>query len=150
VSRILAIDFGERRIGLAVSVAGGLCLPLATLHRRNDRDAVADILAVAEQEEIGHLVVGEPLGVDGSRGDAAERARSFAERLGRASRLPVSLHPETLTTVAARERLRAAGVDLRRSPERLDEVAAQVLLEDFLAHRSGADAEPGRREAGSP
>lgn len=136
MTRFLAIDFGERRIGLAVSATDRLCLPLTTLSRRNDREAVAEILATAEREEAEHLVVGEPLNVDGSSGPAARRARSFAGRLGRAGDLPVSLHQETLTTVAARERLREAGVDLRREPERLDAVSAQLLLEDFLEHRS--------------
>jgi putative Holliday junction resolvase len=138
MTRFLAIDFGERRIGVAVSASGRIALPLETLLRRNDRDAVAQILAAAEREEAGHLVVGEPVNVDGSRGAPAERAKRFAALLGRASGLPVSLHPETLTTVTARERLRDAGVDLRRSPERLDAVSAQVLLEDFLAHHDEA------------
>ncbi|HVS14425.1 MAG TPA: Holliday junction resolvase RuvX [Thermoanaerobaculia bacterium] len=135
MTRLLGIDFGERRIGLAVSTED-VVLPLRTLERRNDREAVETIVGVAREQSASRLVVGEPLRVDGTRGAAAERARSFAARLERRSGLPVSLHPETLTTVAARERLRDAGVDLRRFPERLDAVAAQVLLEDFL--RTGA------------
>lgn len=146
MTRFLAIDFGERRIGLAVSAAGDLSLPLETLLRRSDREAVADILAAAAQEEIGHFVVGEPIGIDGTRGPSARRAQRFAALLERASGLPVSLHPETLTTVAARERLRAAGLDPRRAPERLDAVAAQVLLEDFLSHRCVTDRRLGQEE----
>jgi putative Holliday junction resolvase len=132
MTRLLAIDFGERRIGLALSADGELVLPLQTLHRRTDREAVAQIVEAGRTEAVDGFVVGEPVLVDGSRGEAAQRTRSFAARLERASGLPVTLHPETLTTVAARERLRSTGVDLRRHPGRLDEVAAQILLEDYL------------------
>ena len=146
MTRFLAIDFGERRIGLAVSAPGDLSLPLRTLQRRSDREAVADILAAAAQEGIGHFVVGEPIGIDGTRGRSARRAQGFAALLERASGLPVSLHPETLTTVTARERLRAAGLDPRRAPERLDAVAAQVLLEDFLSHRCATGRRLGQED----
>jgi putative holliday junction resolvase len=139
MTRFLGIDFGERRIGLAVSAEGELVLPLCTVERRSDREAIERIAGIARDESVERLVVGEPLRVDGTRGAAADRARAFAARLERLSGLPVTLHPETLTTVAARERLREAGVDLRRFPGRLDAVAAQVLLEDYLRAATAHD-----------
>ena len=129
--RLLAVDLGSKRIGLAVS-AGTLALPLCTVARRNDREAVDAIAAVAREEGVTGLVVGEPLRLDGSRGDAAERARAFAAKLARASGLPCTLVDERLTSRAAEDRLRAAGVDPRRHPERVDQVAAQILLEEAL------------------
>ena len=136
--RILAIDFGERRIGVAISDASGtLPTPLVTLERRDDRSAVGALLEIIRDEGVEGLVVGEPRRLDGSRGDAARRAAGFAERLAAAADLPCELVDEALTSVEARERLRAAGVDVRRHPERVDAVAAQIILEEALARRRG-------------
>jgi len=137
VMRSLGIDFGERRIGLAISdPEGRLALPLTTLERRNDRSAVREIAEIARREGVGRLVLGEPVGLDGQRGEAAERVRRFGNRLAGITGLPVRLINESLTTVEAQERLRAAGVDTRREPERIDAVAAQILLQEAL------DSEP--------
>ncbi len=134
--RILGIDFGERRIGVAISdAAESLSTPLTTLSRRSDREAIRELIEIAREEGVEALVVGEPRRLDGSRGDAAERAASFARKLGRASGLPCELIDEALTSVEAKARLRSAGVDPRRHPERVDAVAAQILLEDSLEKR---------------
>lgn len=138
VMRSLGIDFGEKRIGLAISdPEGRLAVPLTTLERRNDRSAVREIAEIARREGIGRLVLGEPVGLDGQRGEAAERVRRFGNRLAGITGLPVRLVNESLTTVEAQNRLRAAGVDPRREPERIDAVAAQILLQEAL------DSEPG-------
>jgi putative pre-16S rRNA nuclease len=129
--RSLGIDFGEKRIGLAIS-EGALAVPLETLRRRDDRSAMEEITAIARREAVGRLVVGEPRNLDGSRGPAAVRARRFGERLAALAGLPLELVDESLTTVEAAERLRAAGIDPRRHPERLDAVAAQILLQEAL------------------
>ena len=135
--RSLGIDFGERRIGLAISdPEGRLAVPLTTLERRNDRSAVRAIEEIARREGVGRLVLGEPVGLDGQRGEAAERVRRFGDRLAGITGLPVRRVNESLTTVEAQERLRAAGVDTRREPERIDAVAAQILLQEAL------DSEP--------
>jgi putative Holliday junction resolvase len=131
MSRFLGIDFGEKRIGLAIS-EGTLAVPLLTLRRRDDRSALEEIAAIARREAVGRLVVGEPLGLDGTRGPAARRARRFAERLAALTGLPLELVNESLTSVEAAERLRAAGIDPRRHPEKLDAVAAQILLQEAL------------------
>jgi putative Holliday junction resolvase len=133
--RLLAVDFGEKRIGLAVS-QGALALPLATLARRSDAEAAAEIAAVAREEGVTGLVVGEPRRLDGTAGDAAKRVHAFARRLEAATGLPCALVDEALTSRAAEERLRAAGVDPRRHPERVDQVAAQLLLEEVLAREA--------------
>jgi len=89
--RTLGIDFGERRIGLAVSdPEGRFALPLETVERRDDRSAIARLLEIAEREGVESLVVGEPRRpADGGETEAGRRARRFGERLGRASGLPV-------------------------------------------------------------
>ena len=134
--RTLAIDFGEKRIGLAVSdPEGSLAVPLRTLVRKDDRSAAQEIAGIVRQEGIASLVLGEPLRADGTRGTAAERVRRFARHLTAATGLPVELIEETLSSVEAARRLREAGVSarrIRRDPGRLDAVAAQLLLQEHL------------------
>ncbi len=131
--RALGIDFGERRIGLAISdPAGRLAVPLATLERRTDRVAIAQIAEIAGREGVERLVVGEPVSVDGSRGEAALRVRRFGDKLALRTGLPLIFVGEALTTVEAHARLREAGVDPRREPGRLDALAAQILLQEAL------------------
>jgi putative holliday junction resolvase len=133
--RLLAVDYGTRRIGLAIST-GWLALPLTTLGRRSDAQAIAEIAALAVREGAGELVVGEPRRLDGTVGDAARRVRAFADRLASATGLPCTLVDESLTSRAAGDRLLQAGVDPRKHPERVDQVAAQILLEEALARRA--------------
>jgi putative Holliday junction resolvase len=134
--RLLAVDFGEKRIGLAIS-EGELALPLLTVRRTSDEEAVATIAGIARDEGVTGLVVGEPRRLDGTAGDAARRARSFAGKLAAATRLPCALIDEALSSRAAEARLREAGVDPRRHPERVDQVAAQLLLEEALRRPAG-------------
>ena len=131
--RSLGIDFGEKRIGLAISDPGGrFALPLATLERRNDRSALRQIAEIAREQGVGQLVLGEPVGLDGQRGANADRVRRFGSRLAELTGLPLELVNEALTTVEAHERLREAGVDPRKEPARIDALAAQILLQEAL------------------
>lgn len=136
--RILAIDFGEARIGLAISdPSGRLAMPLTTLARRSDRDAIDQIERIVQQEEVQKLVLGEPRNLDGSIGESARRVQSFRRKLLAQIPLSCDLLDETLTSVEATQRLRDAGVDLKRRPERIDAVAAQILLEQYLDSQGG-------------
>ena len=133
MGRALGIDFGERRIGLAVSDAEGRwAMPLATLERETDRRAAYRIAELARREGVELLVLGEPRGLDGEAGENVRRVRGFGKRLARASGLPIRWIDEALTTVAATERLRDAGLDRRDRQERRDSVAAQILLQEAL------------------
>ena len=137
--RILGIDFGERRIGVAISDASGtLSTPLTTLSRRDDAAAVRELIEIARSEGIEGFVVGEPRRLDGSRGEAAERAAGFARKLAATAGLPCELIDEALTSVEAEQRLRSAGVDPRRHPERVDALAAQIILQEALDRRRAA------------
>ncbi|HEV8578000.1 MAG TPA: Holliday junction resolvase RuvX [Thermoanaerobaculia bacterium] len=131
--RSLGIDFGEKRIGLAISdPAGRLAVPLTTLERRNDRSALRQIAEIARREGVERLVLGEPLSLEGERGAAAERVRRFGERLAGMTGLPLELVDETLTSAEAAARLRRAGIGARWEPGRIDAVAAQILLQEVL------------------
>ena len=134
--RFLGIDFGERRIGMAVSDAEAtLATPLGTLTRKDDASVIRQLLKIVGDERIEALVIGEPRRLDGSRGDAAERVAAFAGKLARSAGLPYELVDEVHTSVEAGERLRDAGVDTRRHPERIDAVAAQIILQEALDRR---------------
>lgn len=134
--RSLGIDFGERRIGLAISdPEGRLAVPLTTLERKSDRSAAAQIAEIAASEGVARLVLGEPVGLDGERGPAAARARAFAGRLAGRTGLPVVLVNEALTSVEAAARLREAGGGGKREQGRIDAVAAQILLQEALDAR---------------
>lgn len=131
--RTLAVDFGEKRIGLAISdPEGRVAVPLRTLRRESDKAAIREIAEIARREGVERLVVGEPLALDGTRGEAAERAGRFARRLAAATGLELELVDESLTSMEAERRLRAAGVDPRGHPERTDALAAQILLQEVL------------------
>ena len=138
IMRILAVDFGEKRVGLAISDPDTvIAIPLTTLQRTSDAQIVEQIVEILRREQIELIIIGEPLHLDGKRGAAADRAASFARKLERASGLECRLVDETLTSVAAEEKLREAGLDPRRHRERIDAVAAQILLQQFLDSETG-------------
>ena len=138
--RALGIDFGEKRIGLALSDPDGRwAYPWKVIERRTDRRALYEIADLVRQEEVGMLVVGEPLAVVAAApaSPTAARARRFGERLAKITGLPVRWVDETLTTVEATERLQRADPRRgprrgRRSDDRVDAVAAQILLQEML------------------
>lgn len=135
--RCLGIDFGERRIGLAISdERNRVAVPLAVLERRSDDDAVAAIRDLIARENVARLVVGDPIGIDGTSGEAARRARSFGRKLARATALPVEMVPEALTSVEAERRRRALpppkGARRRSRRPAIDSVAAQIVLQEAL------------------
>jgi putative Holliday junction resolvase len=137
--RVLAVDFGEKRIGLAVSdVSGRVVVPVGAVARASDAQAASDVARAAKDREVERVVVGLPRGLDGREGPVARRARNFARRLGDASGLPVDLHGEALTSVDAERDLREAGVPRGRRGAARDAEAAAALLRDWLsAHPDG-------------
>ena len=132
MTRVLAIDFGEKRIGLATGdTSGGIATPRRTILRSSDDAAAAEIARFCRDELVEELLVGIPRSpADGSESAIAPRIRSFAEKLGLALALPVGYHEETLTSDEAARRIRG-----RRSRAGVDAEAAAVLLEDWLSHR---------------
>lgn len=136
----LGIDFGERRIGVALSdPERRVAVPWGTVARTSDRQAIGELLALARAEGAALLVAGEPRGPGGAAGEAARRARRFAERLARAAKLPLVMVDETLTSREAERRLAAAGGGRRAPAERVDAVAAQILLQEALAALEALD-----------
>jgi putative Holliday junction resolvase len=148
--RVLALDLGSKRVGVAVSDATALLAsPVTTIERSTDRRRDrARVAALVAEEEAALVLVGLPLNMDGSRGPAAEAAQAEAEALGAVLDVPVVLVDERLTTVSADRALLERGV---RGPERrrrVDRAAAAVLLQAWLDGAGGtrwrADHPPGR------
>ncbi len=133
--RTLGIDFGEKRIGLAISDSQGrIAVPLMTVARETDRRAVYQLAALANTENVEHLVIGEPRSIaDGGDNEACQRIRRFGAKLAKASKLHITYVDETLTTVEAAARLQLVGND---SIERRDALAAQILLQEVLDQQS--------------
>jgi len=135
MARILAVDFGEKRIGLATSdAAETLATPRLTLRRSSDEAAIAAIARFAREEEIGSVVVGIPRSPEGVESPFGARIRGFAAKLTAKTGLEVRFHEETLTSDEALRRLPPGS-----SREAVDRAAAAVLLEDFLSS-AGAKA----------
>jgi len=127
------VDPGAKRVGLAVSdPTGTIAQPLSTLPAE-PADTLAERLAgVAKQNDVKRIVVGLPLRMDGSHGPEARSAQELAAALRKASRLPVELVDERLTTAAAERSLIAGGVKRATRRQTVDRVAAALLLQTHL------------------
>ncbi len=134
--RILGVDYGTQRIGLAVSdEEGRIAFPEGTLQRSGERRDLEALCRLVKEREVAGIVVGLPLHMDGRRGPEAEAAERFAEGLGRATGLPVEMLDERWTTVEAERSLRESGRKGRKRREVVDAVAATLLLRTFLERR---------------
>ena len=132
--RILAVDWGERRIGLAVSDdLGILATGLPTLEIRGGAEAVARVADTIRTVEADSVVVGLPLTLKGERGEAARAVERFADALRRETPVDVSLFDERLTSAMAERRIRERGEKSRGRKTRVDQGAAVALLEGWLA-----------------
>lgn len=137
--RVLGIDLGAKRIGVAVSDSSGtVATPLVVITRSRSRRADHEAIAkLVRDEEAVAVVIGLPLNMDGSRGPAARAAATEAEVLGTVVGVPVHLHDERLTTVTAERALREGGVRGRDRRSVVDKIAAAVLLQGWLDARAG-------------
>jgi putative holliday junction resolvase len=133
---IAGIDFGRKRIGLAVSEGQG-AYPLKIMERRSLRADLAAIRSLLIERGVSLIVVGLPLNLDGTEGPSARAARAFAGHLGSATSLPVELFDERLSTFEAEERLREASASRAAKKVARDAVAAAIILEGWLATRPG-------------
>jgi putative Holliday junction resolvase len=137
--RILAVDWGERRIGLAVSdPLGVVASGLPTLEVRGRDEALRRVAEVAAEREATRIVVGLPLLMSGRSGTAAAAATEFAAALAERTGLPVDTYDERLTSALSQRRLHETGVRTGRSKQRVDQGAAVALLESYLMRRASA------------
>lgn len=148
--RLLGLDFGKKRIGVAATDPLGLMPhPVATIANQGAKRNREALAAICADKDIATIVVGIPVNMDGTHGEAALKAKAFAETLAPLG-LPVETIDETLTTVAADDLLKEAGIkDPRERKRRHDEAAACLILRAYMQReRSRAARARAAREAG--
>ncbi len=135
--RLLALDLGAKRVGLAVSDELRITVnPLPAIERRSWKDLLRRVAAVIESYDARGLVIGLPLSLAGTEGSAAQDARATAEKFQRSLPVPVYLQDERLSTAAATAQLKAAGRTAREIKREVDSESATVILGDFIAHNA--------------
>ena len=136
--KILGVDFGLKRVGLAVCDSLHiLATPLPVYYTKSMRNSIDYVASVAAEQQVGKVVVGLPLNLDGTESVQSGRARAFARNLGKVTGLPIELFDERLTTVEANELLIEAGVAKAADRAKLiDSMSAKVILQSFLDQNS--------------
>ena len=135
--RIMGVDYGDARTGIAVSDL--LCTIVGTatvIHSRNTDKTIAEIKKIIEQSQVGEIVVGLPRNMDGSEGPRAALCREFAQRLREETGLQVAFWDERRTTVEAHNILSEHNYHGKKRKNTVDAVAASLILEGYLAFRS--------------
>ena len=146
-SRLLGVDFGTVRIGLAISDPDRkIAFPLATYARGSREQDENYFRKLMGAEEIGQLVVGLPVHLNGHEGSKAIEARGFGQWLSEVTSLPVVFWDERFTTVEAEGLLWSAGLTHKRRKDRRDRVAAQILLQSYLDAGCPGEQAPGPLE----
>ena len=136
MKRIMGVDYGDARTGIAVSDL--LCSLVGTttvIHSRNPEKTVAAICDLVKEKDVGEIVVGLPKNMDGTEGARAELCRAFAQRLEEVTGLPVKLWDERRTTVEAHNILSQHNYHGKKRKDTVDAVAASLILEGYLAFR---------------
>lgn len=132
VRRILAVDFGDARTGLAATDwTGTIAVPLGRIDARDDAQLIAAITAVVRERETQVVVLGMPLAIDGTAGPRAQRTAAFRDRLQQALPCPVVPVDESHSTDEAHARLKAGGLKAKKRKDLADSVAALVILERY-------------------
>ncbi len=138
--RLLGLDIGEARVGVAVSDPGRtIASPLAVLDARMLARSISPLKELVEEYEAGGLVVGLPLGMGGSEGPQAAHVRDVATRYARELQLPVTFADERLSSKSASRAMSGGGVSTKRQRGRLDMVAAAIILQTYLDSQQKAD-----------
>jgi putative Holliday junction resolvase len=138
--RALGIDPGTKRIGIAVSdTSGTIASPLMVLQRSKSKaHDLSELARIARVEAADVIVIGLPLNMDGSSGPAAKAATAEARRLATLVDVPVELHDERLTTVSADRSMMEAGLNAIERRQRVDKVAAAIMLQSWLDKRAAS------------
>ena len=131
--RYLAIDLGEKRTGVALGDdLTGIVSPHEVITTSSEAERFTRLKALIEWEGPGALVVGWPLNMDGSVGPAAQKCKAFADKLGEATRLPVHLHDERLSSAVADEQMAMSGLTHKQKKARRDALAAANILRGYF------------------
>lgn len=141
--RVLGLDVGAKRIGVAVSDAlGTVAQPLVTLERGEVERGARELRDLLEQYDVGRIVVGLPTSMDGREGEAATSMRAFARALEKRVEVPVATWDERLTTAIADAALIQGGVRREARKRKRDMVAATLILQSYLDHQRVGEPGP--------
>ncbi len=131
--RILGIDYGEKRIGLAISDPLGITAQgLPTIEYSNIQEALQKIMTIISEKEIGEIVIGLPKHMNNSLGESARAVLSFGERLKTHTGIPVKTLDERLTTARAHKAMLEGNLSRKQRNDRVDMIAAQLILQNYL------------------
>lgn len=141
--RVLGLDYGERRLGFAVSDAGGIIsMPLTVVLVSGSANALAEVERLVRETGAERLVVGLPLNMDGTAGPKAAEVKAFVEALQPRVGVPVDTWDERLTTKSAHDVLLEANASRKRRKEVVDKLAAQIMLQGYLDAHAPPDNLP--------
>jgi len=137
--RILALDLGKRRIGLAISDELGITAQgLPTLQRKNNRTDLAALSRIVREKGVQRILLGNPLHMSGDAGVQSDLACEFGDLLGRHTGQEVKLWDERLTTVEASRVLRSSGIGIEKRARAVDQLSAVILLQSYLDYLAGS------------
>jgi putative Holliday junction resolvase len=131
--RLMALDIGDRRIGVALSDPGQtLARGLQVIHRRSNKADMEVISSLVKEHEVEGMIVGHPIRLDGTVGEQARKVEAYVAELQEVVEIPIILWDEGLSTVRAQKAMIEAGRGRRERKRRLDAVAAAAILQDYL------------------
>lgn len=141
MGRYLGIDYGQKRIGLAISDEDGvISFPLGVLKNSGEQKAVNEINRLVREKAVGEIIVGMPLSLNGSKGVAALQVERFVQTIKESINLPVSVWDERLSTRMAERAMIEGGLSRRRRKQSIDQSTAQIILQSYLDARSSQKA----------
>jgi len=131
--RVLGLDIGDKRIGVAMSdPVGILASPLTQINRTGTEVAIEAILGIVRQYEVERILAGLPYSIDGSMGPQAQKVGSFLKKLSERLDIPIETWDESYTTVAAESKMVEAGIRKDRRKKQIDAAAAAIILQEYL------------------
>ena len=131
ITRVLGLDIGDSRIGVALSDPQGiLASPLTIINRTEERADIEAVVALVRQNQVGRVIIGLPISMDGSQGRQAEKVKAFVTELCRHTDVPVEFRDERLSTVSAKRMVQ--GVRKTGKRTRYDAMAAALILQSYL------------------
>jgi len=140
--RLLAVDYGLARVGLAISDPLGITAqPLVSLQRRSDRQICDEVAEIVRVRDVAEVIVGLPLELSGNHGEAAQAVEKFVGTLRKAIDVPITTWDERLTTNAAERSLLESGLNWKKRRKVVDQVAACLILQGVLDSRPRTDSE---------
>ena len=131
--RTLGIDYGDRRVGIAISdPLGSIALGVCTISVTGINDAVTKVSELCKEKDVSMIVVGLPLNMNGSRGEMVDRVEDFVSRLREATALPINMYDERLSSAMVERTLLDADMSRKKRKGVIDKLAAQAILQGYL------------------